>query len=80
MICTFPVGVEEVEWVNTSSQEPGPPSQAQSNTAVMSLVVDESEHGRVYTCRGRLEGRREQFVYKHYTIIARGKSLITICT
>ena len=72
VVCAFPLEVVDVQWMNASSQADSVLATEQNSTAVMSLIVDENEHGQMYTCRGRLERGREQFVYKHYTIIARG--------
>ena len=72
--CAFQQGVVDVQWINVPDQfilEPFP-SLEENSTAVMSFSVDENKHGQRYTCRGRMEGSKQQFVYKHYTIIARG--------
>ncbi len=72
MVCAFPQGVVDVQWTNASQVSSVVPSLEQNSTAVMALTLDENEHGRTYTCRGRVEGSREEYVYKHYIIIARG--------
>lgn len=70
--CAFPEGTTNVEWLNASSPDPLLEQPQQRNTtALLSVSIDESNHGGKYVCRG-MDSRGQQ-VYKHYHVIARGE-------
>lgn len=73
IVCTFPgeADVDYVQWMNVSEITGTHLVTEENRTAVMSLTVNEHEHGRTYTCRGSMDGDKK-FVYKHFTIVARG--------